>query len=42
MGAADIAMAEVIEEKMGWEEPTAPVAADPVPKKKRKSARSQH
>lgn len=42
MGAADIAMAEVLEDKMGWEEPAAPVAADPVPKKKRKSSRSHH
>jgi len=40
MGAADIAMAEIIEDKMGWTEPDAPVAADPVPKKK-KSRRSR-
>ena len=42
LSAGDIALTEVLEDKMGWVEPAAPVASDPVPKKKKKSRRSAH
>ena len=37
MGAADIALTEIIEEKMGWEFPEELPVAEPVPKKKKRS-----
>ena len=40
MGAADIALLEIIEDKMAWDVPTGPEEAEatPAPKKKRKTA----
>lgn len=37
MGAADIALSEIIEAKMNWDAPESPEAAEPAPKKRRKS-----
>jgi len=37
MGAADIALTEIIEEKMGWEFPEELPVAEPAPKKKKRS-----
>lgn len=35
-GAADIALLEIVEDKMQWDAPTTPEAAEPPPKKRRK------
>ena len=35
-GAADIALTEIIEEKMGWEFPDEVLLAEPAPKKKKR------
>jgi len=35
MGLADIALTEILEGKMGWEEPEETAAVRPVPKKRR-------
>jgi hypothetical protein len=37
MGAADIALTEIIEEKMGWEFPEELPVEEPAPKKKKRS-----
>lgn len=37
LGAADIALKEIIEEKMGWESPPELEPADPAPKKRKRS-----
>ncbi len=37
MGAADIALAEIIEDKMGWELPEARPVLEAAPKKKKRS-----
>jgi DNA-directed RNA polymerase subunit omega len=37
MGAADIALAEIVEDKMGWEEPANLLLVEPAPKKKKRS-----
>lgn len=37
MGAADIALSEIIEEKMGWEMPEELQLLEPAPKKRKKS-----
>ena len=37
MGAADIALAEIIEDKMGWELPEATPVLEAAPKKKKRS-----
>lgn len=36
MGAADIALSEIVEGKMNWDAPETPEAAEPTPKKRRK------
>jgi DNA-directed RNA polymerase subunit omega len=36
LGAADIALLELVEEKMGWEEPEELALAEPTPKKRKK------
>ncbi|NBV23600.1 MAG: DNA-directed RNA polymerase subunit omega [Proteobacteria bacterium] len=36
MGAADIALTELVEGKMNWTSPATPEEAEPAPKKKRK------
>jgi hypothetical protein len=36
MGLADIALTEIIEEKMGWELPEAKAAVRPIAKKRKK------
>ena len=36
LGAADIAMKEIVEEKMGWEMPEELSLLEPAPKKRRK------
>jgi DNA-directed RNA polymerase subunit omega len=39
LGAADIALREIIEEKMGWEMPEPlPLVEEPAPKRRRKSS----
>ena len=38
MGAADIALLEIIEDKMGWDAPEDISGVDPSPKKRKKSA----
>lgn len=35
-GAADIALLEIVEDKMKWDAPETPEAAEPAPKKRRK------
>ena len=37
MGAADIALSEIIEDKMGWEMPEELQLLEPAPKKRKKS-----
>jgi len=37
LGAADIALKEIIEEKMGWENPADLELAEPAPKKRKRS-----
>jgi len=39
LGAADIALREIIEDKMGWEMPEENQLLEPAPKKRRKSSR---
>lgn len=36
LGAADIALMEIVEGKMNWDAPETPEAAEPAPKKRRK------
>ncbi|MFM8471679.1 MAG: DNA-directed RNA polymerase subunit omega [Limisphaerales bacterium] len=36
LGAADVALSEIIEGKMNWDAPETPEAAEPAPKKRRK------
>lgn len=36
MGLADIALTEIVQDKMGWELPEATVAVRPAPKKRKK------
>ncbi len=36
LGAADVALMEIVEEKMNWDAPETPEAAEPAPKKRRK------
>lgn len=36
LGAADVALSEIIEGKMNWDAPATPEAAEPAPKKRRK------
>jgi DNA-directed RNA polymerase subunit omega len=38
LGAADIALKEIVEDKMGWEMPEELPFAEPPPKKRRKSS----
>lgn len=38
LGAADIALREIIEDKMGWELPEETPIIEPAPKKRRKSS----
>lgn len=37
MGASDIALLEIIEDKMGWEMPEEATLVEPTPKKRKKS-----
>lgn len=39
LSAADIAMVELMEDKMGWEIPSEPVASDPAPSAKKSKKR---
>ena len=36
LGAADVALSEIIEGKMNWDAPATPEAAEPPPRKRRK------
>ena len=38
LGAADIALREIIEDKMGWDLPEETALVEPAPKKRRKSS----
>jgi DNA-directed RNA polymerase subunit K/omega len=38
LGVADIALLEILEEKMGWEIPDDLVPAEPAPRKRKKSS----
>ena len=38
MGAADIALMEIVEDKMGWEAPADLQVAEPAPKKRKRSS----
>jgi len=38
LGAADIALREIIEDKMGWDMPEETAVLEPAPKKRRKSS----
>jgi hypothetical protein len=38
LGAADIALLEIIEDKIGWELPEENVLAEPAPKKRKRSS----